>query len=121
MNTEVIKEIASQLGIATTAVTKEVIPAYAQYQIYNNILGAILFGIPFICALALTVFFLKKGVTVKKSKSFEEGYDPSLYFTIGSIAGGCTLLFFMLCVSNVASAFLWANSSYGAFVNMLLR
>lgn len=29
MNTEVIKEIANQLGIAASAVTKDVIPAYA--------------------------------------------------------------------------------------------
>ena len=31
MNTEVIKEIANQLGIAVSAVTKDVIPAYAAY------------------------------------------------------------------------------------------
>lgn len=33
MNTEVIKAIAKQLGIAVSAVTKDVIPAYASYMI----------------------------------------------------------------------------------------
>ena len=33
MNTEVIKEIANQLGIAVSTVTKDVIPAYASYMI----------------------------------------------------------------------------------------
>lgn len=118
---QVIQEIANQLGIATTAVTKEIIPAYAQYQIYNGVWGAILFGIPFICALVLTVFFLKKGVAAKKSGDVDEKYDSSLYFTIGSIAGACTLFLFILCVSSTASIFLWANSPYGAFINVLLR
>lgn len=36
MNTEVIKEIANQLGIAVSAVTKDVIPAYASYVVANK-------------------------------------------------------------------------------------
>lgn len=37
MNTEVIKEIANQLGIAVSAVTKDVIPAYASYVIAAHV------------------------------------------------------------------------------------
>ena len=84
-------------------------------------LFCLVFGIPFICALVLTVFFLKKGVAAKKSGDVDEKYDSSLYFTIGSLAGACTLFLFILCVSSTASIFLWANSPYGAFINVLLR
>lgn len=37
MNTKVIKEIANQLGIAVSAVTKDVIPAYASYAIAAHV------------------------------------------------------------------------------------
>lgn len=33
MNAEAIQEIANQLGITVDAVTKEVIPAFAQFEI----------------------------------------------------------------------------------------
>lgn len=42
MNTEVIKEIANQLGIAVSAVTKDVIPAYASYVIAAHISKAVI-------------------------------------------------------------------------------
>lgn len=43
MNTEVVKEIANQLGIAVSAVTKDVIPAYASYVIAAHISKAVIF------------------------------------------------------------------------------
>lgn len=43
MNTEIIKEIANQLGIAVSAVTKDVIPAYASYVITAHISKVIIF------------------------------------------------------------------------------
>lgn len=43
MNTEIIKEIANQLGIAASAVTKDVIPAYASYVIAAKASRALVF------------------------------------------------------------------------------
>lgn len=43
MNTEVIQEIANQLGITVDAVTKEVIPAFAQLETANYIFGALFY------------------------------------------------------------------------------
>lgn len=44
MDAEAIQEIANQLGITVDAVTKEVIPTFAQFETANYIFGAILFG-----------------------------------------------------------------------------
>lgn len=53
MDTEAIQEIANQLGIAATAVTKDVIPAYAQYMIATKASKAALFAIIAISLLVL--------------------------------------------------------------------
>lgn len=60
MNTEVIKEIANQLGIAVSAVTKDVIPAYASYVIAAHISKAIIFAIITIALLVLARFLIAK-------------------------------------------------------------
>lgn len=39
MDAEAIQEIANQLGITVDAVTKEVVPAFAQFETANYIFG----------------------------------------------------------------------------------
>lgn len=56
MNTEVIKEIANQLGIAASAVTKDIIPAYASYVIAVRISNIIVLAFITIALLALARF-----------------------------------------------------------------
>lgn len=58
MDAETIQEIANQLGITVDEVTKEAIPAFAQFEIGHNIFGVIMFGCLFAVTLALTVFFV---------------------------------------------------------------
>lgn len=60
MNTEVIKEIANQLGIAVSAVTKDVIPAYASYAIAAHVSRVIIFAAITIALLVLARFFIAK-------------------------------------------------------------
>lgn len=120
MNTEVIKEIANQLGITVDAVTKEVIPAFAQFEIVNHIFGVILFGCLFALTLTLTIFFMKKGIIEKRNGDLNQKYDSSLYFLIGTIAGFCATVFFALLITAIASVVLWMYSPYGAFINLLM-
>lgn len=66
MDAEAIQEIANQLGITVDTVTKEVIPAFAQFETANYTFGAILFGCLFALTLTLTIFFIKKGIIEKR-------------------------------------------------------
>ena len=63
MNTEVIKEIANQLGIAASAVTKDVIPAYASYVIAAHISKAVIFAV-----LAIALLVIARFCTVKSKE-----------------------------------------------------
>lgn len=121
MNVEAIQEIANQLGITADAVTKEVIPTFAQFKIVNHIFGAILFGCLFAVTLALTVFFIKKGIIEKRNGDLNQDYDSSLYFIIGTLAGFCATVFFVLLVTAIASITLWIYSPYGSFINYILN
>lgn len=60
MNTEVIKEIANQLGIAVSAVTKDAIPAYASYVIAARVSRVIIFVILSIACLVVARFCMVK-------------------------------------------------------------
>lgn len=116
MDSNTIKEIANQLGIATDAVTKEVIPAYAQFEIGFNVYGIILVGILFIAALALTVFFIKRGIAAKA----KNGYDDDGNFILGGVAGTGTVILFIWWITTIASLVLWTYYPYGSFINMIL-
>lgn len=120
MDSNTIKEIANQLGIATDAVTKEVIPAYAQFEIGFNVFEAILFGCLFILVLTLTIYFMKKGIIEKRKGDLNQDYDSGLYFLIGTIAGLCATIFFVLLLDSISAVILWVYSPYGSFVNMIL-
>lgn len=60
MNTEVIKEIANQLGIAVSTVTKDVIPAYASYVIAVYASRVIILAILAIALLVVARFCMAK-------------------------------------------------------------
>lgn len=60
MNTEVIKEIANQLGIAVNAVTKEMIPAYASYVIAAQAGRIIVLAVLIIALLVVARFCMAK-------------------------------------------------------------
>ena len=120
MDAEAIQEIANQLGITIDAVTKEVIPAFAKFEIGFNVFGAILFGCLFALTLTLTIFFMKKGIIEKRNGDLNQDYDSSLYFIIGIIAGLCATVFFVLLVTAIASITLWVYSPYGSFINIIL-
>lgn len=121
MNAEAIQEIANQLGIKVDAVTKEVIPAFAQFEIGFNIFGVILFGCLFALTLTLTIFFMKKGIIEKRKGDLNPSYDSSLYFIIGTIAGFCATVFFALLINSISSVTLWVYSPYGSFINYILH
>lgn len=111
MDSNTIKEIANQLGIATDAVTKEVIPAYAQFEIGWNICAIIVLAILFIIALILTIFFVKRAIAD----------DYSEYYPIwGLIAGISTIALLILLIVAIVSIVLWIHCPYGSFVNMIL-
>ena len=58
MNTEVIKEIANQLGIAVSAVTKDIIPAYASYVIAVHVSKVVIFAIITIAKKNICIYYL---------------------------------------------------------------
>ena len=121
MDAETIQEIANQLGITVDEVTKEAIPAFAQFEIGHNIFGVIMFGCLFAVTLALTVFFMKKGIIEKRNGDLNPNYDSSLYFIIGAIAGFCATVFFVLLFCSISSTALWVYYPYGSFINYILN
>ena len=60
MNTEVIKEIANQFGIAISAVSKDIIPAYASYVIAVYASRVIILAILAIALLVVARFCMAK-------------------------------------------------------------
>lgn len=121
MDAETIQEIANQLGITVDEVTKEAIPAFAQFEIGHNIFGVIMFGCLFAVTLALTVFFMKKGIIEKRNGDLNPNYDSSLYFIIGTFAALCATVFFVFSVNAISSVTLWIYSPYGSFINYILN
>ena len=115
MDSNTIKEIANQLGIATDAVTKEVIPAYAQYRIGFDIYGIVLFGILFAVTLALTIFFVKKAIAEIEKTGYSDNY-PLLCGIVGTGA----LVFLILMITAIVSVILWVHCPYGSFIDMIL-
>jgi hypothetical protein len=121
MDAEAIQEIANKLGITVDAVTKKVIPAFAQFETANYTFGAILFGCLFALTLTLTIFFIKKGIIEKRNGDLNQDYDSSLYFIIGAIAGFCATVFFVLLFCSISSITLWVYYPYSSFINYILN
>lgn len=80
-----------------------------------------MFGCLFAVTLALTVFFMKKGIIEKRNGDLNPNYDSSLYFIIGILAALCATVFFVFSVNAISSVTLWIYSPYGSFINYILN
>ena len=128
MNTEVIKEIANQLGIAVSAVTKDVIPAYASYVITAYASRVIILAILAIALLVVARFCTAKS---KEYSDWEElpltKYQKSDIRTkyealelTSYVCYGLSAAFAGIAVIDFATIIPWIISPYGAFINLLM-
>lgn len=128
MNTEVIKEIANQLGIAVSAVTKDVIPAYASYVIAAHISKAIIFVVLAIALLVIARFCMIKSKEYanweqEKLTKYQRSDTKDKYETLKAISYVCYVLgalFAGIMVIALATMIPWIVSPYGAFINLLM-
>ena len=128
MNTEVIKEIANQLGIAVSAVTKDVIPAYASYVIANKISEFIILAVIAIIFLALAKLFMSKSKEYvnweqEKLTKYQRSDMKDKYKTfemIGFICYTFSIIATIISVVILAPIIPWIVSPCGAFVHLLM-
>jgi hypothetical protein len=128
MNTEVIKEIANQLGIAVSAVTKDVIPAYASYVIAAYASRVIILAILAIALLVVARFCMAKSKEysdweklplTKYQKSCVRNKYEALE-TTSYVCYGLSAAFAGIAVIEFATIIPWIISPYGAFVHLLM-
>lgn len=128
MNTEVIKEIANQLGIAANAITKDVIPAYASYVIAARASQIIIFAVLAIALFAVARFCMVKSkeysdwetlplTTYQKSdmRNKYEALEAVSYICYGISAALVAIMFI-----NITFIIPWIVSPYGAFIHLLM-
>ena len=116
MNTEVIKEIANQLGIAASAVTQDVIPAYASYVIANGISRFI-----FLAAIAIGFVLAARICFVNYKKFADSDEEKSEIFQIvGYVLVGAAAFLAMIALADFMHIVPWVVSPYGAFVSLLV-
>lgn len=128
MNTEVIKEIANQLGIAVSAVTKDVIPAYASYVIAAHISKAVIFAVLAITLLVIARFCMIKSKEYanwehEKLTKYQRSDMKDKYETLEAISYFCYVLGTLLAgimVIELATMIPWIISPYGAFIHLLM-
>lgn len=128
MNTEVIKETANQLGIAVSAVTKDVIPAYASYAIAAQASRVIIFAVLAIALLAVARFCTAKSKEysdweklplTKYQKSDIRNKYEALEIT-SYVCYAPSTVFAGIAVIEFAIIIPWIISPYGAFVHLLM-
>ena len=118
MNTEVIKEIANQLGIAVSAVTKDVIPAYASYVIAAHISKAVIFAVVAIALLVIARFCMIKSNEYanweqEKLTKYQRSDMKDKYETLEAISYVCYglgALFAAIMVIELATMIPWIVS-----------
>ena len=128
MNTEVIKEIANQLGIAVSAVTKDVIPAYASYVIAAHISKAVICVVLAIALLVIARFCMIKSKEYanweqEKLTKYQRNDMKDKYKTLEAISYVCYglgSLFAAIMVIEFVTMIPWIVSPYGAFINLLM-
>lgn len=128
MNTEVIKEIANQLGIAASAITKEVIPAYASYVIAARVSRIIILAVLAIGLFVLARFLIAKSneyanweqekLTKYQRSDMRDKYE--LFEIGGSICYVCSVIAAIFSVGTLTYIIPWIVSPYGAFINLLM-
>lgn len=128
MNTEVIKEIANQLGIAVSAVTKDIIPAYASYVIAAYASRVIILAILAIALLVVARFCMAKSKEysdweklplTKYQKSCVRNKYEALEAT-SYVCYGLSAVFAGIAVIDFATIIPWIISPYGTFVHLLM-
>lgn len=128
MNTEVIKEIANQLGIAASAVTKDVIPAYASYVIAVYASRAIILAIVAIVLLVVARFCMSKSKEYinweqEKLTKYQQSVMRNKYEALEVTSYVCYALsaaFAGIMVIDLALMIPWITSPYGAFIHLLM-
>ena len=128
MNTEVIKEIANQLGIAVSAVTKDVIPAYASYVIAAHISKAVIFAVLAIALLVIARFCMIKSKEYanweqEKLTKYQRSDMKDKYEALEAtsyVCYGLSALFAGIMVIELALMIPWIVSPYGAFIHLLM-
>lgn len=128
MNTEVIKEIANQLGIAVSAVTKDVIPAYASYIIAAHVSKVAIFAVIAIALLVIARFCMIKSKEYanweqEKLTKYRRSDMKDKYETLEAISYVCYglgAIFAAIMVIEFATMIPWVVSPYGAFINLLM-
>ena len=128
MNTEAIKEIANQLGIAVSAVTKDVIPAYASYVIAAHISKAIIFVVLTIALLVIARFCMIKSkeyanweqekLTKYQRSDMKDKYET--FEAISYVCYGLGAIFAGIMVIELALMIPWIVSPHGAFIHLLM-
>lgn len=128
MDAEVIKEIANQLGIAVSAVTKDVIPAYASYVITEYASKVIILAILAIALLVVARFCTAKSkeysdweklpLTKYQKSDIRTKYE-ALEIT-SYVCYGLSAAFAGIAVIDFATIIPWIISPYGAFINLLM-
>lgn len=128
MDAEAIKEIANQLGIAVSAVTKDVIPAYASYAIAAHVSRVIIFAAITIALLVLARFFIAKSkeyanweqekLTKYQRSDMKDKYET--FEMVGFICYGISAFTAVILVVELATMIPWIVSPYGAFVHLLM-
>ena len=128
MDAEVIKEIANQLGIAVSAVTKDVIPAYASYVITAYASRVIILAILAIALLVVARFCTAKSkeysdweklpLTKYQKSDIRTKYE-ALEIT-SYVCYGLSAAFAGIAVIEFATIIPWIISPYGAFINLLM-
>lgn len=128
MNTEAIKEIANQLGIAVSTVTKDVIPAYASYVIAVYASRAIILAIVAIVLLAVARFCMVKSKEYinweqEKLTKYQQSVMRNKYEALEVTSYVCYVLsaaFAGIMVIDLALMIPWITSPYGAFIHLLM-
>ena len=128
MNTEVIKEIANQLGIAVSAVTKDVIPAYASYVIAVYASRAIILAVIAIVLLVVARFCMSKSKEYinweqEKLTKYQRSDMRNKYEALEVTSYVCYVLsaaFAGIMVIDLAPMIPWITSPYGAFIHLLM-
>ena len=128
MNTEVIKEIANQLGIAANAVTKDVIPAYASYVIAARASQIIILAVLAIALFAVARFCMVKSkeysdwetlpLTTYQKSDIRNKYEA--LETVSYVCYGISAALVAIMFIDITFIIPWIVSPYGAFIHLLM-
>lgn len=128
MNTEVIKEIANQLGIAVSAVTKDVIPAYASYVIAARASQIIILAVLAIALFAVARFCMVKSkeysdwetlpLTTYQKSDIRNKYE--VLEVVSYVCYSISAAFVAIMFIDITFIIPWIVSPYGAFIHLLM-